>query len=157
MNANLAYWTVALGNMALVVAFAWRGVRQVRRGEVACHRRSMSAAGALVLLFVLSYVAKVALLGREDRSAWAVGDVATLYVHESCVGVMLVAGVGAGLQALRLRRTRRVTGAPADPPAAPATLRRHRRFGWTAVVAAALGLATAAAVLWGMYRRAGLG
>jgi uncharacterized membrane protein YozB (DUF420 family) len=157
VSAGLAFWTAALANMALVVALALRGIRQIRRGEVARHRRSMLAAAALVGVFVLSYLGKLALLGHEDRSAWTRADLAVLYFHETCIAAMLAGGAGAGAQALRLRRTRRVTGRADDPAPGAGNVLRHRRFGWTAVVAAALGLASAALVLAGMYRRAGFG
>ena len=68
----------------------------------------------------------------------------------------LLAGGVAGVRATALRRTRNASRNPADPPAARPVVDWHRRAGWTAVVAAGLGLATAALVLLGMYRRAGL-
>src|SRR5262249_55582033 len=70
VNAKLLFWTVALANLALIVACGSRGVRAIRRGEVRAHRRMMLTATALVALFLASYVAKVAWLGKEDRSGW---------------------------------------------------------------------------------------
>ena len=52
--------------MLCVVGFAAAGVRAVRRGDTARHRRCMLTAATLVVLFVVSYVVKLATLGRED-------------------------------------------------------------------------------------------
>lgn len=156
MNANLAYWSAALANMVLVVALAVRGVGRIRRDQVPCHRRAMLGSASLVGLFVLSYVVKLGVLGHEDRSVWTRADLAVLYFHETCIATMLLGGAAAGSLAFRVRRSRRVTGDPAAPPAPAALLRWHRRMGWTALVGAGLGLLSAAVVLLGMVRRAGL-
>ena len=94
-------------------------------------------------------------VGSEDLDVWSTAARTNLYVHESCVTLMLLAGIFAGARAWRMRGTRNVTRNPADPPAATSTLRWHRRAGWTAVSAATLGLATAVFVLLGMFSRAG--
>jgi putative membrane protein len=156
MDPKLAFWTFALLEMGVVVAFAAAGVRAVRRGDVERHRRRMLTAAALVLVFVLSYAGKLAVLGREDRSGWGATSIWILRVHELCVFTMLAAGGVALARALRLRRTRDVTTDPGDPPAPVELVRRHRRAGRTAVVAAVLGFALAMLVLAGMYRRAGM-
>ena len=116
----------------------------------------MIIAAALVLLFLVAYVAKVMLLGREDLAVWSPYQRWILWFHEACVFSMLIAGATAGQRALRLRRTRNATGDPGDPPAAPRLVSWHRRAGWTAVVAAGLGFVSAVLVLVGMYERAGL-
>ena len=82
MNAKLVFWTVALADLAIVVACGARGVRAIRRGEVRTHRRMMLMSTALVALFLVSYLAKVAWLGKEDRSAWTAFDHAVLGIHE---------------------------------------------------------------------------
>jgi uncharacterized membrane protein YozB (DUF420 family) len=156
MDAKLLFWTGALVLMGAVVAFAITGVRRRRRGDLAGHRRAMLSASALVALFLLGYVAKVAWLGHEQPAAWAGGDRLVLRVHELCVFTMLAAGGVAGARAFRLRATCNATRDPADPPAPEALARWHRRAGWTAVVAAAAGWLTACLVLVGMYRRAGI-
>ena len=48
-----------------------------------------------------------------------------------------------------------MTGRAEDPVPTAAQLQRHRRFGWVAVTAAALGLLTAYGILAGMFERAG--
>jgi uncharacterized membrane protein YozB (DUF420 family) len=156
MEPKLAFWTAALCLMAGVVAVAGVGVSRRRRGDVSGHRRAMLGAGALVGLFVVAYVGKVLLLGREATSQWSPADRIVLWVHESCVAVMLGAGALAFARARRLARTRNATRDPADPVAPAPLARGHRGAGWVALAAAAAGWATALLVLAGMYRRAGL-
>jgi len=139
----------------VVVGFAAAGVVALRRGDVTRHRRRMLTAAALVGIFLLSYLAKVALLGREHLASWEAESVWVLRIHELWVFTMLVAGAVAGSRALRLRHTRNATRDPKDPPAPASLVRWHRRAGWTAVCAAALALGFALLVLAGMYRRAG--
>jgi uncharacterized membrane protein YozB (DUF420 family) len=137
------------------VACALAGVREVRAGRVREHQRRMIAAGSLVALFLVSYVFKVLALGREDRSGWSAGELAVLYLHETCVAVMLLAGGYAGVRAWRFRASLGAN-APNPLPAAVAVERlQHRLGGRTAVVAAVFALLTAGAVLAGMYARAG--
>jgi uncharacterized membrane protein YozB (DUF420 family) len=156
MDPKLLFWTGALVNMSAIVCLAALGVRERRRGAIAAHRRRMLAAAALVALFLAAYAAKLAVLGREDRSSWDAGSVWVLRIHELCVVTMVVAGGLAAARGRRLAPTRNATGDPSHPAAPPALSRGHRRAGWVAVVAAALGFVTATAVLAGMYRRAGL-
>ena len=78
MDPKLLYWTGALLNMGVIVGLAAWGVRARRRGAMALHRRNMLAAISLVLLFVVSYLFKLALLGREDLAAWASASIRTL-------------------------------------------------------------------------------
>jgi uncharacterized membrane protein YozB (DUF420 family) len=154
LDPGLAYWTWALANFAGVVACALLGVRGIRRRDVRTHRRFMLAAGGLIGLFLGSYGLKLIFLGREDLGFWSTPALAILRVHETCILVMLVAGATAGYRAWRFRRT--LLPGPLLPP--PEATRRgrlgHRRAGWTAVVASLCALATAAAVLAGMYARA---
>jgi uncharacterized membrane protein YozB (DUF420 family) len=113
----------------------------------------MLTAGALVVAFLLSYVAKVLILGHEDLSVWSVAALRTLHLHELCVSVMLIAGAVAVSRAWRMRSTRTVTRSPDDPVAPKSLVTLHRRSGWTAVLSALLGFATAGFVLYGMYAR----
>lgn len=154
LDPKLIYWTWAWINMVVIVAIAAAGVRRIRRGEILRHRRRMLTAAALVLLFLVSYVFKVILLGREPLETWSPGHVWVLRFHELCVAVMLVAGSTAVYLARRLGLA---TDAPRqENPAAQQRGRRlHRRAGWTAVVAATLGIASAGYVLRGMYERLG--
>src|SRR5512145_191883 len=96
--------------MAAVLALATRGVRAVRAGEIAKHRRSMTAAGWLVVAFLASYVVKRFALGPEDLELWSHAARVNLWVHESFVAAMLIAGAGALVLGRRIARTRRVTG-----------------------------------------------
>jgi uncharacterized membrane protein YozB (DUF420 family) len=155
LDAKLLYWSLALANMAAVVALAARGVRAVRAGDFAAHRRAMTFAGVLVGAFLGSYVVKRLVLGPEDLDVWSTGARVNLWVHESFVLGMLLAGGAALVLGRRLARTRRVTGRAEDPAASAAALRRHRRFGWLAVVCSAFGLVTACGILAGMFARAG--
>ncbi|HEY8155727.1 MAG TPA: DUF420 domain-containing protein [Myxococcota bacterium] len=155
MDPRLVYWTFALLDLAAVALFAAAGVAALRRGDVARHRRRMLTAAALVGFFVLSYVAKLALIGREDLESWGSTSIWVLRIHELWIFLMLAAGAVAGSRALRLRHTRNVTRDPKHPPAPAELVRWHRRAGWTAVCAAGFALGFALLVLLGMYRRAG--
>lgn len=153
MEARFLFWCGALANMGLMFALMLDALRRVRRGDVAGHRREMLLASALVVVFLVAYVLKSAFIGREDFSVWSATQVATLRFHEVCVLVMMLAGGNALRLGRALGHTRIVTYDAADPPAPAAKLRWHRLSGRTAVVAAALGLASAAGVLAAMYGR----
>jgi len=157
MDAKLGFWCFALLNMSVLVTFTARGVRQIRRGEVAAHKRSMITAASLVGLFLVSYLLKAALLGKEDLSLWSEFHVWNLRIHELFVLTMLLAGGFAIWRASKMAGMRNVTKNREDPSAPEALVRLHTRAGWAAVVSAALGLATAAVVLAGMLGRANLG
>jgi hypothetical protein len=155
MDPRLAYWTFALLDLTAVVGFAAAGVAALRRGDVPRHHRRMLTAAALVGLFLVSYLCKLALIGREDLGSWGTRSIWVLRLHELCVLTMFVAGTIAGTRAMRLRRTRNATRDPRDPPAPAELVRWHRGAGKTAVCAALLALGFAGLVLAGMYRRAG--
>jgi uncharacterized membrane protein YozB (DUF420 family) len=149
------YWTGALLNMAVMAGFAVQGVRQIRRGEVARHRRSMLISIALVLAFIGSYALKVVFLGKEDLDTWSLPAVRTLQFHELCITALLLGGGFALFRGMGLRKTRLVTHHADDPEADPKRVRSHRRAGRIAVGGAVLGWLSAAFVLAGMYARAG--
>lgn len=153
LDPKVAYWTAALVNMLAAVICAVLGVRRIRRGEIAGHRRMMTSAAILVGLFLVSYVLKVRLLGRERLDLWEPRFVTVLHVHETFVAVMVLAGA----RALYLATTRRLADlAPATPDDVARrarSARSHRRAGWTAVISSVLGAVTAAYVLYGMYAR----
>lgn len=153
MDAKFLFWAGALVNMALMFGLMLNGVRQVRRGNVAAHQRSMIAATSLVGAFLVAYLFKASLLGREDFSVWSTAAVWNLRFHEACVLAMLLAGGFALRRSRRLRATRNLTRDPGDPVAPAADVSAHTRSGWVAVLAAALGLVTAGIVLGGMYGR----
>ena len=142
VDPKLAFWTAAFANMLAIVAVATVGVRRARRREIAGHRRLMLVAASLVGLFLLSYVAKVGVLGREQLSLWEPRYVWTLRFHETCVAVMVIAGV----RAIWLGAREGFRDA--------ARARAHRIAGRTAVVSALLGVASAGYVLLGMFGRA---
>jgi uncharacterized membrane protein YozB (DUF420 family) len=154
MDSKLLYWTAAFANMLAVLALAMVGVRAVRRGQVLLHRRCMLLASGLVIGFIVSYLFKVALLGREELERWDAASVTVLRVHELCVFTMLLAGVAAGSRAFAMRRDPIVRGTPTTLPRNSGLRVWHRRAGWTAVTSALLGVLTAALVLAGMYGRA---
>jgi len=155
LDAKLAFWALALANMGIIVVLVARGVRAIRRNDIATHQASMKLAGVLVVGFLVAYVFKRGLLGGEDLVVWGTAARANLYVHETFVTAMLVVGLIAFRLGRGLARTRRVTGASEDPPPTPAQLRRHRRAGWIAVIAVGGGFLTACGVLAGMIGRAG--
>jgi len=155
VDPNLVFWSVALANLAVVVACALTGVRRIRAKDVAGHRRMMLAAMSLVVLFLASYAVKVRVLGKEDKSMWTTLDFAVLYVHETCVVVMLI---GSAIALYRAARFRAGLGPNLKLP--PDTnpiqgLRAHRRAGRIAVAGSVLGFVTAIGVLAGMFARAG--
>lgn len=154
MNPGLLFWTAALVDLGIVCLAAIVGVRFAHRGEIARHRRAMKLASWLVVAFLLSYVAKVFVVGREDMSVWSSFDLWVLRFHELFVMTMLVAGGVAWIQARRLEGTRVVTRDARDPDADPRAVRLHHRAGWTAVASALLGFVLAVGVLAGMYARA---
>jgi uncharacterized membrane protein YozB (DUF420 family) len=153
MDAKVLYWTGALLNMAVLTGFALSGVRQIRRGEIARHKRSMQIAASLVVAFLISYGLKLATLGREDLSVWSSSTRNMLHFHELCVLVMMVGGGVALYLGRSFRQTSAVGDDPELPAADPARLARHRRLGRIAAVTAVLGVLSAAFVLAGMYRR----
>lgn len=151
VDAKLWFWIGALGNMGVLVALAWAGVAAVRRGDVRRHRALMLSSAALVGLFLLAYVAKVAVTGREDPAHWDPLSRSVLWLHEACIAVMLGGGSTAAFLAWRLRLVTLVSDPDHDPD--PRRLRIHRRAGLLAVRAASLALLTAVAILLGMYLR----
>jgi len=153
IDGALAYWTAAFANLLLVVALGVAGVRRIRRRRARGHRRMMLTAVSLVGLFLVSYVVKVLVLGREDRSAWSQAGLWTLYVHEAFVAAMLAS---AAVAVSRARSFGPLRDGEPPAPEAPARARLvHRRAGWVAVTASALALLSAAALLVGMYAREG--
>ena len=74
MDPKLVFWTASLTLMGGVVACAALGIARRRRGDMQGHRRAMLSAAALVGLFLLAYLLKVALVGHEQISDWSDGD-----------------------------------------------------------------------------------
>ncbi len=153
MDPKVIYWTGALLNMGVLTGFVIAGLRQVKRGDVAGHRRSMLVAASLVVLFILSYVGKLAFLGREDLEVWSNAARNTLRFHELCVLAMVVGGGHAIFLGSKLMRTSLVLEDPDAPAPDAKQHRRHKIAGGVAVTGALLGFASAAFVLVGMYGR----
>lgn len=155
MNANLIFWCFALLDLGAVVTCIVWGVARVRAGDIAAHRHSMLSAATLVGVFLLSYLAKLALLGREDRSGWTSREFTVLYVHEVFVAVMLLGG---GLALWRARGFRAQLGENWRLPEDGQPLEgveRHRLAGRVATLGALLAFACAIVVLLDMFSRAG--
>jgi uncharacterized membrane protein YozB (DUF420 family) len=154
VTPNLLYWTAALANLAVIAVCGARGIRAIRRGEVRTHRRMMLVSSALVALFLVSYLAKVAWIGKEDRSAWTALDHAILYTHETCIAAMLVAGGYALFRGWRFQPLLRPSWA--IPPRADALPGRasHRRAGAIARWSGLFAFVTAIGVWVGMLWRA---
>ena len=155
MDPKVMYWTAAWFNLLVLTGFALSGVRQIRRGQVGRPKRSMLTAASLVGVFVVSYLFKLALLGREDFSLWSTTAIYVLRFHELCIAVMLVAGSMALRRGQKLARTRLLSDAADAPDPEPAQRAHHRRAGRTAVVATVLAMLAAGGVLAGMYARLG--
>jgi len=154
IDPKLIFWTLALANLLGVVVCALLGVRRIRRRDVRGHRRFMTSAGGLVGLFLLSYVMKVIVLGKEHRELWTPTARTALYVHETAILVMLVAAGVAAYRAWRFRHT--LGSGPLLDPVEESRRGRlwHRRAGWTAVVVSVAALVTAAVWLSEMYASA---
>ena len=148
MDAKLVFWTGALIILGTVVGCGWRGIAAIRAGDVRRHRFHMTSSAAGIGMFLVAYLFKVRVLGREDRSAWSSLDYAVLYVHELFVTVMLGAGAVALFQVWRSRERIDLDGAPAALPV-------HRRAGRIAAWAGLLAFLTAGGVWAGMLARSG--
>lgn len=154
MDPKLIFWTCALADLGAVCGTALFGVRYVKRGEIARHKRAMKTASLLIVVFVVSYVLKLVFLGREDMSTWTSFDVWVLRIHELFVFQMLTGGSIAWIQARKLLKTRLVTHDSNDPAPDSRTVRIHRLAGRTAVVGSVFAFLLAIGVLIRMYGRA---
>ena len=137
---KLVFWTWALVNMAAALGCAGLGIQAARQHRVQRHKRLMASAAALVVLFLVAFVAKSSILGREALESWTEGALLTLRIHETFVAVMLLAGGYAGWLAWRMPPPRR-----SFPN--PAARRRHGRAGWIALSSGFAGLVLAAMLL----------
>ena len=105
------------------------------------------------MLFLVSYLAKVVLLGKEDRSGWTGLDHAILGTHELCIAVMLCAGGFALYRGWRFQATLRPDWViPAGADALPGRA-QHRRAGTIAKWSGVLAFVTAIGVWAGMLLR----
>jgi uncharacterized membrane protein YozB (DUF420 family) len=156
MNPNLAFWTAALIDLFAIVTLVAIGIRSIRRGNLSRHRRCMKTSAILVGCFLAIYPIKVLTMGRERLSEWSEQAIGILRIHELCVFTMVVGGMIAVMQTLKMQRNRsQLTQLPDAPLASARILRRHRYAGRAAAIGAGLAFLTAAIVLVGMYARAG--
>ncbi len=140
MNPNLWFWTGSFALLGMIVGTALLGFRSIRRGRIDRHRRFMTLAGGLTVFFLLAYIAKVLLLGKEDLAIWPRHSLVILWCHESVVGIMLLSGTAARLLA-RIPRLRPTW---------------HKLCGRVCVATSTLALVTAGLVLVEMYQRSAL-
>ncbi len=150
MNYNFAFWAYAYVLMLVVVLFAIRGVKDIKAGDFQAHMSKMTVACNLLIFFVVSYLAKVITLGREDKSLFSMWDLIILYTHEFCILVMLVSGVYARVMAFKFKES---LGSDTISETHQALRRKHGKAGKIAVTFAVLGLFTASFVLCGMWQR----
>ena len=144
MGIRVLYWTFALTTMAAAVGSAVVGQWHARNGRVLEHRRAMTSAGILIGIFLISYVLKVAIIGKESLASWTHLEVLVLRAHESLVALMLLAGAGAGYLGSR----RRIHGQERT-----SSNLAHKIVGRIAIASGTLGLVTAGMLLVGMYGR----
>lgn len=150
MTYNLYFWLYAYLLTMIAIGFALNGYKHIRRGNIAAHRKAMNRAIGLILFFVLSYIFKVILLGREDKSDWSNFYRLVLYVHESFIFLMLVSGTYARVLASRFKHS---LTAEVISPIDRERRRRHARLGKIAIFSTCCALITAVAILYGMFQR----
>jgi uncharacterized membrane protein YozB (DUF420 family) len=151
VTGSLWFWSASLANLAGIVLCGWAGIRAVRGGDVRTHRACMATCAMLVGAFLAAYAAKVALIGREDRSAWTRLDYAVLYAHELCIAAMLGAGALALWRAWRFRRA--LAPGPSLPSVPLPGGAQHRLFGRVAAWSGLFAFVTAIGVWAGMWAR----
>ena len=154
MDPNLLFWSGALANLGVIVFCTFTGVQRIRAKDVVGHRRRMITAMALIAGFLVAYLLKVGMMGREDKSAWTTLDFVILYVHEVCVVAMLA---GSAVALYRAAKFRAGLGPNLKLPPDENPLEgieRHKRAGKVAVWGSLLGFVTAMGVLAGMFARA---
>lgn len=137
MSGVMVMWSLALACAGAGFVSAATGLWLARRKRIAAHRRMMLLAGALVGLFVVVYLAKVILFGREPKAEWTDVELVVLRVHEVLVAVFLIAGARAAWL------SRRLTVDPAGGPEEARDRRHHRLAGRIAVGAYGLAMITA--------------
>lgn len=144
MDAHLIFWLYAYGLMLVVLIIAGLGIQKAKAGDYQKHLRAMIAACNILLFFVFSYVVKVFVLGREDKSAWSALQLTILYTHEFLILVMLVSGVYARILAAKFKHSLFT-----DKPSAEDLVHRaaHRRWGKLAFRAACAAFLTATGVI----------
>jgi len=149
MTINFGYWLFAFVVMCTTLALAVRGISYIKKGDIDNHMRLMVWACNVILFFVVTYVVKVILLGREQKAGWQTLELVILYSHEFFILVMLVGGVRARYFAARFKAGLAAAGVGGGDRA----LRmRHARAGKMAMVGSSCALFTAIFVLIILYR-----
>lgn len=140
MELKTALWYGVLGSITVGYVIALVGVNAARHHEVRAHSRSMTAACAIVGLWLIAYVTKQVLYGREhfggtDHEYW------TRYFPLACLHMLLaVTTIGLGSYNLYLGR-RKIHGGGVG--AMSSRLLTHRRLGWLTVWSFSATMATA--------------
>lgn len=126
-------WAVVLVGMTLAYGLSFLGVSAAKRHDVTAHRKWMMVACGLVGLWLVAYVTKQLLFGREQfggtvQQYWFT-YLPILILHTSLAAVTI--GLGATNLFMGLRKLRGGTGVGAMV----AGVSRHRRLGhlmqWT--------------------------
>jgi uncharacterized membrane protein YozB (DUF420 family) len=135
--------------MCVTLGLGMRGVSYIKKGDIGNHQRMMVWACNVILFFVVSYVVKVVVLGREPKAGWQMIELVILYTHEFFILVMLVGGARARYFAARFKDTLATAGVGEGDR----DLRtRHARAGKMALVGSACALLSAIFVLIILYR-----
>ncbi|MBO1318342.1 DUF420 domain-containing protein [Acanthopleuribacter pedis] len=147
---NLMFWGYAYLLTTTAVFFAILGWRNIIAGDIQAHKQKMGAAINLILFFVVSYVVKVIVLGREDKTNWTPFYLYTLYIHETFIALMLLTGGWARWLAHTFRTS--LTGDSVSD-VHQKQRRLHGKLGRACIASALCGLFTATIILWGMANR----
>lgn len=133
MSIENLLWGMVLVGMTVAYGIALFGVRAAKQHNVVSHRQWMMVSCALVVVWLVAYVTKQFLFGRDEfpgtaNQYWMM-YVPLLVVHTSLA--MLTIGLGAANMVIGLRRLRYGIGAGAMV----AGVSRHRQLGhimqWT--------------------------
>lgn len=127
------FWGVVLSGMTLAYGLSLLGVRAAKRHDVTAHGKWMMVACGLVALWLLAYVSKQVIFGRDEFGGtvaqyWSM-YIPVLMVHTSLA--MLTIGLGTTNLFMGLRKLRHGTGVGAMVEG----ISRHRQLGhlmqWT--------------------------
>ena len=146
MNPNLYFWFYVYGLTITALIIAFTGIARIRKGDEVGHSKRMNLAIYLILFFVASYLVKIIVLGREDKSGWEAWNFAVLYIHEFFIACMLISGT----------YTRYLAGKFKHTLMAPDALtgldvqrrRKHRLAGKICLSATSMAIVTATLILY---------
>lgn len=151
LNAKLGFWLYVWVLTLSAILIAIKGIRKAGKGEYHAHQKQMDLAIRLILFFVLTYVAKLIFLGRENLANWSSVYITVLRIHETFIAIMLLSGG-------YVRFLARQFSLNSSQPSASeqAARKRHRLLGKVCISAALCGLGTATFLIYGMMARQGL-